>query len=104
MLERVSRLKKRPLLTSVLGWVLFSGMYLLVGIITSIGTSVENAFILASPLGVIGFACWVSGFIFSLQYLTTGKDIPGSVGGLVASTIPLAFLIFVVLIAANGGV
>ena len=74
------------------------------GVFTSIATSVENAFILTSPSGVIGFACWVAGFIFSLLYLATGENIPASVEGLVASKIPLVFLICALLIAENDGV
>lgn len=104
MIDKILKLKDKPLLVSIFGWLFFPGMYLLVGILTSLGTSVETAFIAASPAGVIGFTCWVAAFIFSLQHLVKRQRIPASIGGLVASLIPLAFLAYAFWIAVNGGV
>ncbi len=104
MIESLSKLKDKPRLLAVLGWVLFPGMYLLVGVFTALGISVEISFLIASPVGVLGFVFWVAAFIISLLWLFEAKNIAVSVGGLVLSFIPLALLGFGFWIAATGGV
>lgn len=79
-------------------------MYLLVSILTALGLSVEASFLTASPVGVLGFGCWVSAFIISVVWLYRGKNITLAFSGLAASGIPLAFLGFGLWVAANGGV
>lgn len=103
-LQKVAKLRDRPVLTSFYGWILFPGMYLLVGILTALGVSVEASFIAASPAGLLGFTCWVAAFIISLQQLSRGQNIGASVGGLLSSFVPLSFLAFGFWVAANGGV
>lgn len=104
MISQLSKLKNRPLLVSVLGWLLFPGMYLLVGVFTVLGVPVEASFLIASPAGVLGFSCWVVAFIFSVLQLTRRESLATSIGGLLSSFIPLAFLGFAFWMAVNGGV
>jgi hypothetical protein len=68
------------------------------------GMSVEISFLIASPAGVLGFSFWVAAFIISTLWLVKAKNIAVSVGGLVSSFIPLAFLGFAFLVAVNGGI
>lgn len=103
MIAQGVKLKERPLLTGVLGWLFFPGMYFLVGLLTALGVSVENAFIWAAPAGLIGFVCWVAGLIFSLQHLRRSKKWVTALAGLVVSVVPLLFLGFAFWLAANGG-
>lgn len=79
-------------------------MYLVVGIFAALGLSVEASFLIASPLGVLGFGCWVTTFIISLVWLFKAKNLTVAFGGLISASIPLAFLGFVFWVAANGGV
>lgn len=104
MIEKISKLRNKPLLLSALGWLLFPGMYLLVGVFTALGVSVETSFLIASPAGVLGFCFWVAAFIISALWLFKAKNIAVSVGGLVLSCMPLLFLGFAFWLAANGGV
>ena len=104
MMKQVKKLKNRPVLTSFFGWLLFPGMYLLVGIFTGLGVSVENSFIIASPAGFLGFCCWIAAFIISSRKLIKGKNVTVSIAGLISSLIPLAFLAFAFWVAVNGGV
>ena len=104
MINHFSKLKNRPLLVSVFGWVLFPSMYLLVGILTAFGTSVETSFLITSPVGVLGFICWVAAFIISVSQLVKRESFVASIGGLFSSFIPLAFLGFGFWVATNGGV
>lgn len=104
MMEQILKLKNKPILICVFGWLLFPGMYLLVGILTALGASVETAFIVASPAGIMGFVCWVTTFMLSLLNLAKGLRISTSIAGLVTSIIPLAFLGFAFWVSANGGV
>ena len=104
MIEKLSRLRSKPLLLSILGWLLFPAMYLLVGIFTALGLSVEVSFLIASPAGVLGFGCWVTAFIISVVWLFKTKNLAVAFGGFVSSIVPLAFLGFGFWVAANGGV
>lgn len=103
-MQIVAKLKDRPVLTSFYGWVFFPSMYLLVGIFTALGVSVEASFIAASPAGLLGFVCWVAAFIISVQQLLRGQNIGTSIGGLFSSFLPLSFLAYGFWVAANGGV
>ena len=104
MIERFSKLKDKPLMLAFFGWLLFPGMYLLAGAFTALGVSVEMSFLIASPTGVFGFIFWVTAFIVSTLWLVKAKNIAVSVGGVVLSVIPLAFLGFGFWVAVNGGV
>ncbi len=97
-----SRLKEKPLLTSLIGWLLFPGMYVLVGIFTFFGVSVETSFIMAAPAGVLGFFAWVSAFAFSLIKLYQGQHIPASLVALISSLVPLGFLLISFWAVING--
>lgn len=103
MKDKINKLIEKPLLMSIIGWVLFPGMYLLVGIFTTLDLSVEVSFIIASPAALVGFAAWVMAFAVSLRSLIQGRLIAVSIGGLVSSIIPLIFLGYGFWIAANGG-
>lgn len=92
------------MLTSFYGWLLFPGMYLLVGIFTALGISVEMSFLVASPAGVLGFICWVAALTISVQRLLQGQSIGISISGLIFSLIPLSFLTYGFWVAVNGGV
>ncbi|WP_185234980.1 hypothetical protein [Teredinibacter franksiae] len=104
MIESFSKLKDKPLLLSGLGWLLFPGMYLLVGVFTALGASVETSFLIAAPAGVLGFVFWVAALTFGASGLLKSNNIAASLGGLVASIVPLAFLGFAFWVALNGGV
>mgnify|MGYP003385256686 CR=1 FL=1 len=104
MMKKVADLKDRPVLTGFYGWLLFPGMYLLVGVFTALGVSVEVSFIIASPAGFLGFICWVASFVISVQKLLSGQSIVASTSGLLLSLIPLSFLAFGFWVASNGGV
>ncbi|KZM38662.1 hypothetical protein OA92_23015 [Marinomonas sp. SBI22] len=103
-MKRVSKLTKNPALTSFYGWLLFPSMYLLVGIFTSVGVSVETSFIVASPTGILGFICWAVAFIISIKQILNGQITANSLGGMLSSFIPFAFLGFAFWVAVNGGV
>ena len=79
-------------------------MYLLVGILTALGLSVEASFLIASPVGLLGFVCWVSAFIISVVWLYRAKSTAVAFCSLVASGIPLAFMGLGFWVVANGGV
>lgn len=103
-MEQLLKLKDRPVLTSVFGWLLFPSMYMLVGIFTALGVSVETSFILAAPVGILGFICWVAAFFTSLGQLAKGQLRATSIGGMVSSSVPLLFLGYGFWVVANGGV
>lgn len=87
---------------SILGWLLFPAMYLLVGIFTVLDLSVEASFLIASPVGMLGFCCWVTALIISVVWLFKAKNLAVAFGGLVSSAIPLTFLGFGFWMAING--
>jgi len=79
-------------------------MYLFLGVLTALGVTVETAFLIAAPLGVLGFCCWVFAFIICLLQFINKVFLLSSIGALFSSVIPLAFLAFGFWVAANGGV
>jgi len=100
----LTKLSNSPLLVAILGWALFPSMYLVVGILTTLGFSIERAFLIAMPLGLTGFSSWVIAFALSALNLIKRDSFFPSLLGLALSSIPLAFCSYGFWIAANGGV
>lgn len=100
----VAAMKAKPFRTSVIGWVSFPSMYLLVGVFSASGISVETSFLIASPLGLFGFICWVAAFWFGMLQLLQGERNLSSLGGVILSAAPLIFLGIGLGVAFHGGV
>ena len=104
MIQTLAKYSNRPLAVSLFGWILFLGMYLLVGIFSVAGMSTKTSFIVASLVGILGFLCWLAALIISVVQLFKGLTIGASIGAFFLSLIPLSFLTYSFFIAANGGV
>ena len=104
MIGKLKKSKGMLLLLSILGWVLFPGMYLLIDILGKLEFPVQISFLIAASSGLIGFLLWVAAFFISIVWLVKAKNIAVSVGALVLSVVPLAFLFFAYLVALSGGV
>lgn len=102
MIDWIRSLKKKPFLVCIFGWLLFPAMYLLVGIFTAFGISVETAFILASPAGVIGFLLWFLSIMFGINAIREHVNIASSSVAIIASVVPLVFLFYSFWLSANG--
>jgi len=103
-MKQVSKLIENPGLTSLYGWLLFPGMYLLAGILIDVGVSVDTSFLVASPVGFLGFICWVTSLTISIKQVLNGQITAVSLGGMLSSFIPFAFLGFAFWVVVNGGV
>ena len=99
------KIKEKPLVACIFGWVLFPSMYLLIGVFTTIGIAVQTAFILSLPFGVLGVVFWVLSLSNSIKQIWSRNHTISSWLALIAASIPLLFMAFGMYIAAfKGGV
>jgi len=98
-------LLSRPILLSVLGWLLFPGMYLAVGILTALKVQVELAFLIAAPLGILGYLSWVLSFFVSFRKMVWSQSKVASIIGILFSGLPLALFTYgFIFVIGTGGV
>jgi len=102
MLQQIKSFKDKALVLGLFGWLLFPGMYLLVGLLTAVGVDVIPAFVLSSPLGLIGVICWIFGIHSGFMSLLQNKSILVSIVAITIAILPLLFLGYIVWLSAKG--
>ena len=101
----VNSIAEKPLIPSILGWCLVLAMYLLIAVLSVTQMApVQTAFMVAAPLGFLGFIFWVLGLLFSSKQIMSGNYKINTWAAFVLSVLPLGLFVYGFCIAVNGGV
>ena len=100
----LSKLKGKPILLSIIGWLLFLCIYLDIGVFTALGISVEASVLFSFLCGIFGLGFWITAFISSILGLFKARNITASIANLIFTFLPFALLGYGFSIAIRGGV